>query len=139
VKLGSQITVLSLILIHKRQVLFHLNKTCNLVMPKIVFKNVEISYTSAVKFFGINISNNLNWNTHIQFLCSKFNEVSYMISSLRGDLGLFVLRNTYFTKFQYLIRYGIILWGGETVSIKVLKIQKRVLHTIKRAALKTVL
>jgi len=108
-------------------------------MPKIVFKNVEISYTSAVKFFGINISNNLNWNTHIQFLCSKFNEVSYMISSLRGDLGLFVLRNTYFTKFQYLIRYGIILWGGETVSIKVLKIQKRVLHTIKRAALKTVL
>ena len=47
--------------------LFHLNKTCNLVMPKIVFKKVEISYTSEVKVLGINISNNLKWNTHVQF------------------------------------------------------------------------
>jgi len=50
-----------------KAMLFHLNKTCNLVMPKIVFKNGEISYTSEVKFLGINISNNLKWNTYIQF------------------------------------------------------------------------
>ena len=36
-------------------------------MLKIVFKNVEIIYTSEVKFLGINISNFLKWNTHIQF------------------------------------------------------------------------
>ena len=59
---------------------FHVHKTCNLVMPKIVFKNAEISYTSEVKFLGINISNNLKWNTHIQILCSNLNKVSYMIS-----------------------------------------------------------
>jgi len=88
-----------------------------------------------LKFFGINISNNLKWNTHVQFLCSKLHKVSYMIWSLRGDLGLFMLRNIYFTKFQYLI----ILWGGERLSVKVFKIQKMVLHTIKRDALKTVL
>ena len=39
--------------------LFHCNTTCYLVMPKIVFKNVEISYTSEVKFLGINISNGI--------------------------------------------------------------------------------
>ena len=50
--------------------LFHFNKTCNLVKPKIVFKNVEISYTSEGKFLGINISNNLKWNTYFQLLCS---------------------------------------------------------------------
>ena len=54
-----------------------------------------------------------------------------MMSSLRGDLSLFMLRNTCFTKFQSLIRYSIILWGGQRESVKVLKIQKRVLHTIK--------
>ena len=59
--------------------------------------------------------------------------------SLRGDVGLFMSRNIYFTKFQYLIRYGIILWGGERVSVKVLQIQKRVLCTIKWDALKRVL
>ena len=52
-----------------------------------------------------------------------------MILSLRGDLSLFMLRNIYFTKFQSLIRYGIILWSGERKSVKVLKIQKRVLRT----------
>ena len=99
-------------------------------MPKIVFKNVEISYTSEVKFLGINISYNLKWNTHIQFLCSKLNKISYMISSLRGDLILFMLRNIYFTKFRSVIRYGIILWGGERESVKILKIQERVLGSI---------
>ena len=45
-----------------------------------------------------------------------------MITSLRGDLSLFTLRNIYCTKFQSLIRYGIILWGGEIESVRVLKI-----------------
>jgi hypothetical protein len=93
-------------------------------MPKIVFKNVEISYTSEFKFLGINISNFLKWNTHNQFLHSQLNKVSYMISSLRGDLSLFMLRSIYFTKLQSLIRYGIILWVGEGESVKLFKIQK---------------
>jgi len=45
-----------------------------------------------------------------------------MIISVTGDLSLFMLQNL--TKFQSLIRYGIILWGGESESIKVLKVQK---------------
>jgi hypothetical protein len=49
-----------------------------------------------------------------------------MITSLRGDLSLFMLRNMYFTKFQSVIKYDIILWGWEIQSVKVLKIQKRV-------------
>jgi len=54
-----------------------------------------------------------------------------MISSLRGDLSLFILRNVYFTEFQSLMRYGIILWVGEKETIKVLKIQNRVLRSIR--------
>jgi hypothetical protein len=50
-----------------KAMLFHFNKTCNLVMPKIDIKNVELSYTSDVKFLRFNISNNLKWKTHIQF------------------------------------------------------------------------
>ena len=71
------------------------------------------------------MSNNLIKNTHIQFLCSKLNKASYMISSLRGDLSLFMLRNTYFTKFPFFTRYGIILWCGERENVKVLKIPKK--------------
>jgi len=59
--------------------LYYTIQTCNLVT-----KDVEISYTSEGKFLGINISNNLKWNTHIQFLYSKLNKVSYMTLSLRS-------------------------------------------------------
>jgi hypothetical protein len=48
-----------------KALLFHFNKTCNLVKTKIVFNSVKINYTSKVKFLGINISNNLKWNTNI--------------------------------------------------------------------------
>ena len=93
-KLGSQITADTDKI---KAMIFHLNKTCDLVMHKIVFKNAEISYISEVKFLKINILNNLKWNTHIQFLCSKLKKVSCMISSLRADLSLFILQNIHFT------------------------------------------
>ena len=104
---------------------------CDLVKPKIVFKNFEISYISVAQFLRINISKNVRWKTHIQFVSSKFNKVSYMITSLRGDLSLFMFRNMYFKKFQSVIKYDIILWGWEIQSVKVLKIQKRVLRAIR--------
>ena len=78
-----------------KEMLFHFNKTSYLVMTKIEFTNVELSYSSEVKFLGMNISNNLKWNIHIPFLCSKLNKVSYMITTLRGDLSFFMLRNTH--------------------------------------------
>jgi hypothetical protein len=54
-----------------------------------------------------------------------------MITSLRDDLNLLMLRSTYFAKFQSLIRYGIILWGGDTESVKILKIIKKIPCSIK--------
>jgi hypothetical protein len=41
-----------------------------------------------------------------------------------------MLRSIYFGNFQSLLRYGIIFWGNEGDSIKVFKIQKRVLQII---------
>jgi hypothetical protein len=35
-----------------------------------------------------------------------------------------MLRNIYFAKLQCLIRYSIIVWGGDIESIKILKIKK---------------
>jgi hypothetical protein len=44
-----------------------------------------------------------------------------MIISLGGDLSLFMLRNIYFIKLQSLIRYGIIVWGGNIERVNVQK------------------
>jgi hypothetical protein len=41
-----------------------------------------------------------------------------------------MLWNIYYTRFQSQLRYGIILWGGTTESIKILHIQKKVIRLI---------
>ena len=68
---------------------------------------------------------------HSIFMLKIKQGIVMMITSQRGDLSWFMLRNIYFTKFQSLIRYGIILWGGEIKSVRVLKTQKWVPHAIK--------
>ena len=39
-----------------------------------------------------------------------------MIKSLKGILSPYMIRNIYFTKFQALLRFGILFWGGEEVG-----------------------
>jgi hypothetical protein len=49
----------------------------------------------------------------------------------------FILRNIYFAKFQSLVSYGLIFWGGEGESNKVLKIQKRILCLMRGVSSRT--
>ena len=63
-----------------------------------------------MKFLGIYSTENLKWYTHIQYLCPNPSKVFYMIKSLQDTVSLPILRNIYFTKFQLILRYGIIFW-----------------------------
>jgi hypothetical protein len=57
------------------------------------------------------------WSPHIKSLCLKLNKMYYIIKSLKEVTSLFTLRNVYFAKFQSLISYGLIFWGGVDLYI----------------------
>ena len=48
---------------------------------------------------------------HIQLLASTLSKVAFMIKSLKEMLSLNFIRNTYFTKFQSVLGFGILFWG----------------------------
>jgi hypothetical protein len=76
---------------------------------------------------GIYITENLSWATHIQYLCQKLNMALYLIKFLHDAVSLSVLRNVWLTKFESILKYGIIFWGGgpkETDTV--LKLKKKV-------------
>ena len=45
--------------------------------PRIVIKNTEIAYKTEVKFLGMHITENLNWQTHIYHLCHSLSKDYY--------------------------------------------------------------
>jgi hypothetical protein len=48
----------------------------------------------------------------MQYLCQKLNKALYLIKLLHDSISIPVLRNFYFTKFEPILKYGIIFWGG---------------------------
>jgi hypothetical protein len=57
--------------------------------------------------------------------------VLYLIRSFRNSVSIPVLSNVYCTKFESILEYGIIFWGGVNDSNAVFKIQKKGLRLIK--------
>jgi hypothetical protein len=100
------------------------------VKPKITLNKINLVYTSKTKFLGIYITETLRWNSHVQSLATKLSRVSYMIKSLREILSRYMIRNIYFTKFQLLLRFGILFFGGMEgeVNVRIFRIQKRVVR-----------
>ena len=68
---------------------------------------------------------------HSHTLCYNLSEVVYMIVSLQDIVSTYIFRNIYVTKFQSVLRYSIIFWGGAENSRTAFTLHKKVLRTIK--------
>jgi hypothetical protein len=89
---------------------------------------MDIAYKLELKFLGIHITDNLRWSAHVHTLSLKLSRASYLIKSLKEIMGPSMMRSIYYSKFQALLRYGIIFWGADNESIPTFKLQKRVIR-----------
>jgi hypothetical protein len=65
-----------------------------------------------VKFLGIFITEDISWTTHTQYVCQKLSKIIYLMKSLRDTVSQTVLINVYYAKFECVLKYGVIFWGG---------------------------
>jgi hypothetical protein len=107
---------------------FHSSHAKVSLKPNIFLQNSKIAYKPEVKFLGIYIMENLKWHAHIKFLCSSLSKTYYMIKALKHTVSNYMLWNIYFAHFQSKVRYGIVVWGGARESIKILRLQKKVVR-----------
>jgi hypothetical protein len=103
------------------------------VLPQVVFKGGDIPYSTETKFLGICINENMKLNSHIKYSSSKLNTSYYMISSLKNVISPCVLRTIYLVCFHVHLRYGLTLWGGDPESIRIFRLQKKVIRIIGKA------
>jgi len=124
----------------KNDLIVNIDKTCAIsfhphqdnhpTRPRITFKNNEIAYSSELKFLGLFITETLAWHAQIHSLCASLSKSYYMIKSLRNVTSTQMIWSTYFAYFQSRLRYGIMFWGGDGKSIKIFRLQKKVIWLI---------
>jgi hypothetical protein len=97
----------------KTKALFFQGKRPNPIhRPFFCLNGKEVNYSSSVKFLGIYITENLCWATHTNQVCQKLNKALYLIKSLHDSVSLPILKNIYITKFESVLKSGILFWGG---------------------------
>ena len=89
---------------------YHIKQGKLLIRMKITCRNTDIAYKSDTKFLGIHITENLKWTTHMHILKLQLSKACYIIKSVQGIMG-WVMTSFYHSKFQLLVRFGIIFGG----------------------------
>jgi len=111
-------------------ILYHTRQSKFPMKPKITYRNTDIAYKSDAKFLGTHITKNLKWTTHIRILRQQLSKVCYIIKSVQRIMGLGMIRSFNHSKFESLVRYGIIFWGADNENIPIFKLQKRVIWSM---------
>lgn len=90
----------------------------------------SIAQVSEVKFLGIYLENNVEWETHIDVLCKKLSPACYALYRLRELSNKQVMLSYYYAQIYSKIKYVIIFWGCSHHSIRVFRLQKRAIRSI---------
>ena len=86
--------------------------------------------TQSIKFLGIHIDKNLNWNAHIDFVATKLSSVLYLLKSLVSEVPSHYVRSAYFSYFQSVVSYGLVIWGNASKINDILLLQKKAIRIL---------
>jgi hypothetical protein len=79
---------------------------------------------------GLIIDDNLSWKNHIDHLMSKLNSACLAVRMVNSIMSQEALRIIYFPYVHSTITCGIIFWGNLPHSIKIFRIQKKIIRII---------
>ena len=83
-----------------------------------------------IKFLGIYIQDSINCSCHIDYIIPKLNSACYAMRSIKPVMSLNTLKTIYYFCFNAIISYGLPFWGNSPHTIKVFRIQKRIIRII---------
>ena len=83
---------------------------------QIILNNVELERVDSTKFLGVLIQENLQWNTHINYICNKVSKATAILAKLKHYLPKYVLLLIYNSLCLSHIMYALSVWGGAPIS-----------------------
>ena len=100
----------------------------------LTLNNTTINREHSIRFLGLNIDQQLTWNTHINKLKSKISSSIFIINRVKKQLPHKALKSIYLTLIHSHFIYGITAWGNFTTTNKLYLLQKKALRLINNKA-----
>jgi len=96
----------------------------------IKYEEEQISIANETKFLGLYINNNLPWKIHTESIKNKLNSACYVMRLVKPYVTTKTLKMIYFSYFHFIITYGLIFWGNSSDSIKIFRLQKKIIRIL---------
>ena len=100
--------------------------------PQLLINDAPIEVLNEAKYLGLIIDNNLNFNSHINFILKKLSRLCGVSHVLSYKFNLFAAKSFYYGLFYSRVAYMIAVWGGTYSSYidKIQVLQKRVIKNL---------
>ena len=87
--------------------------------------------SESVKYLGVKIDTNLNWEHHVNDLSIKLNRANALLFKMRKYVSLKILRSIYFAIFDSYLSYSCLVWAqnGSTIQ-RIVILQKKAVRII---------
>ena len=87
--------------------------------------------TESVKYLGVKIDTNLNWEHHVNDLSMKLNRANALLFKMRKYVSLKILRSIYFAIFDSYLSYCCLVWAQNSSTIqRIVILQKKAVRII---------
>ena len=93
------------------------------VKPTLEIDNVTLRPVDSVKFLGLWLDQNLNWDIHVNKLIAKIKRNMHLLRTPKHLFNKKNLKLIYHAHIQSHIDYGLILWGSMTRQNNLLRVQ----------------
>jgi len=103
-------------------------KNINYSDINITYENNYISHIKEIKFLGLYINNTLSWKTHIDKILPKLCSACFAMKSVKPFVSQQILKVICYSHFHSIRTYGLIFWGTSPYSIRVIRLQKRIVR-----------
>jgi hypothetical protein len=80
------------------------------------------------KFLGIYIHDSIKCSCHVEYIIPKLSSACYIMRSIKSFMSLNTLKTVYYSYFNAIINYGLPFWENSPHSIKIFKMQKRIIR-----------
>ena len=78
------INKLSLNMNKTEYMIFHaINKSIEIFIPSLVINGIQIDRVNSFKFLGLNLHENMTWNTHTEFVANKLAKYSGVLNRMK--------------------------------------------------------